>query len=149
MSGGIAKKDPFGSLSSLRMEIDRLFDAFFGKTFSENPRELLPYPPVLVEERASEFLVHVELPGVQKEDIHLSVTEDSLIVSGEKRMQETGPDTTFHQIEISYGRFERSIPLPSEVLPERTKATFRDGVLTVRIPKSEKGRSGSVDVDIQ
>ncbi len=149
MSGGIAKRDPFRELSSLRLEIDRLFDAFFGRTFSESPKDLLPYPPVVVQEAPGEFVVQVELPGVKKEDIHLSVTEDSLIVSGEKRMTETGEDTTFHQIEVSYGKFDRSIPFPAEVVPEKTKATFKDGVLTIRVPKSTRGKPGAVEVEVK
>jgi HSP20 family protein len=149
MSDGIAKRDPFREFSSLRLEIDRLFDAFFGKTFSESPNELLSYPPVVVQETPKEFVVQVELPGVRKEDIHLSVTEDSVVVSGEKRMSEAGEDTTFHQIEVSYGRFDRSVPFPADVVPERTKATFKDGVLIIHVPKSTGGKSGAVDIELK
>ena len=149
MSDGIAKRDPFKELSTLRLEIDRLFDAFFGKTSPESTRALAPFPPVAVEEGASEFIVRVELPGVQKRDIRLSVTDDSLIISGEKRMAESGEDTTIHQMEISYGKFDRSIPLPAEVIPERTKATFKDGVLTIKVPKSKKGKPGAVEVEVK
>jgi HSP20 family protein len=149
MSDGIAKRDPFREFSSLRLEIDRLFDAFFGKTFSESSKDFLPYPPVVVQEAPDEFVVQIELPGVSKEDIHLTVTEDSLVVSGEKRMTDTGGDTTFHQIEVSYGQFDRSIPFAAEVAPERSKATFKDGVLTIRVPKSAKETSKAVDVEVK
>ena len=148
MSRGIARRDPFREFSSLRLEIDRLFDAFFGRTFSESSKDFLPYPPVVVQEAPEEFTVQIELPGVNKEDIHLSVTEDSLVVSGEKKMTETDGDITFHQIEVSYGRFDRSIPFASEVMPEKAKATFKDGVLTIQVPKSQTLKSDAVDVEV-
>jgi HSP20 family protein len=89
-----------------------------------------------VEETAKDIMVRVELPGLGKEDCRVNIEGNVLYMSGEKRIERESGDSTYHVMERAYGSFQRAIPLPRSVDAERAEASFRNGVLTVRIPKS-------------
>jgi HSP20 family protein len=141
--------DPFKEISSLREEIDRLFDTFFGRQTSVVSGEGFWVPAVDVEETESEYIVKAELPGLKKEDIKISITDDTLTVSGERKMQKEEKGKTYHRIEMNYGKFERTIRFPSEVLPDKAKASYKDGILSITIPKSEKAKAKELEIQIE
>lgn len=89
-----------------------------------------------VEETTNDILVRVELPGLDKEDCHISIEGNVLYMSGEKRIERESGDSTYHVMERAYGSFQRTIPLPRNIDAQRAEANFRNGVLTVRVPKS-------------
>ncbi|BBI99002.1 hypothetical protein FGKAn22_06950 [Ferrigenium kumadai] len=89
-----------------------------------------------VEETAKDILVRVELPGLEKEDCHVSIEGNMLYMSGEKRIERETSDSTYHVMERAYGSFQRAIPLPRNVDADQAEASYRNGVLTVRVPKS-------------
>jgi HSP20 family protein len=89
-----------------------------------------------VEETAKDILVRVELPGLEKEDCHVSIEGNLLYMSGEKRIERETGDSTYHVMERAYGSFQRTIPLPRNVDADKAEASYRNGVLTVRVPKS-------------
>ena len=91
-------------------------------------------------------MMSVELPGVNEKEVELSITGDVLSLKGE-RMQETKPEG-FHRGERWYGRFERHLSLPISVHPDKAKATFRDGVLTITLPKVEEIKPKSIKIDV-
>ena len=88
-----------------------------------------------VEETAKEIVVRVEVPGMEKEDCHISIRGNMLYLSGEKRFERESQDSTYHVMERAYGSFERAIALPRNVDAEHAQATYKNGVLTVRLPK--------------
>lgn len=89
-----------------------------------------------VEETAKDILVRVELPGLDKEDCHVSIEGNVLYMNGEKRIEREAGDSTYHVMERAYGSFQRAIPLPRNVDADKAEANFRNGVLTIRVPKS-------------
>jgi HSP20 family protein len=95
-----------------------------------------------VEETDKEIVVRVEAPGMEKEDFQVTIDGNMLFLKGEKRFERATNDSTYHMMERAYGWFERAIPLPREVAGDKAEASYKNGVLTVRLPKldGEKGR---------
>ncbi len=134
-------------LLELRRAADRLFDDFF-KSFRWPVAEWrspwgLPtdifgtdWPRVDMDETDEEIRITAELPGVNKDDIDISMTDDRVTIRGEKKGQEEKKGRGYHRLERSYGSFQRSFYLPCEVESDRVGASFKDGVLIVKLPKS-------------
>jgi len=124
---------------TLRREMDRLFDdAFRGFGLSGFGQGAFHWPQVEIADRDKEVRITAELPGLEEEDIELRIEDNVLILRGEKR---TAFDDAERQYsERSYGRFERRLALPADVDEEQASATFRNGVLTVTLPKTERAR---------
>lgn len=151
---GIA--NPFTMMRSLADEMDRLFDDFFG--WSGLSRRSQPgltsslrgwgggqglwQPQVEVREKDGKLLVHADLPGLKKEDVHVEVHDNALILEGERRQEHEQKEEGFYRSERSYGRFYRAIPLPEGVNPDQAQASFKDGVLEVSIPVPERPSRG-------
>jgi len=133
---------------TLRREMDRLFDdAFRGfglTTFEQNGG--FGWPQVDVVERDKEVRVTAELPGLEEKDIELRVEDNVLTLAGEKRHEHDDEERRYS--ERYYGRFERRLALPAEVDDERVEARFRNGVLTVTLPKTERARQQSKRIPI-
>jgi len=91
-----------------------------------------------VEETGKEIVVRVELPGMEKDDCSITIEGNILYLSGEKRFARDTDDSTYHVMERAYGAFQRTIPLPRNVDMEKAKASFKNGVLTVRLPKARR-----------
>jgi len=89
-----------------------------------------------VEETSKEIVVRVEMPGMEKEDCRITIEGNMLYLSGEKRYQRETLDSTFHVMERAYGTFQRSIPLPRNVDTDKADASYKNGVLTIRLPKT-------------
>ena len=89
-----------------------------------------------VEETANEIMVRVETPGMEKEDCHITIEGNMLYLSGEKRYQRETKESTYHVMERAYGSFQRTIPLPHNVDTDHAEANYKNGVLTIRLPKS-------------
>jgi len=129
------------SVLALQRDMNRFFDDMwhgFGLPVSFGDAGELFDPRVDVEETETEVSVTAELPGLEEKDFELSVSEDGLLLRGEKR--EEHEDKASGWRERSYGSFERSIPLPCEVEADQASAKFKHGVLRVRLPKSPKAR---------
>ncbi|MDI6701069.1 MAG: Hsp20/alpha crystallin family protein [bacterium] len=146
MKKEIQKFSPFSELFDLRKEIDALFDdRFFGKM-------LQPYyesnwtPSMDISETDKEFFVTVELPGLKKEDINLSIDNNVLTIEGERKSEKEEKGKTFHRIERSYGKFYRSVTLPKKVDEDNIKASFKDGLLNITIPKVEKEKVKNIEI---
>ena len=112
---------------------------------------LAPYPrwSLLageVEETEKEIIVRLEVPGMGKDDCHVKIEGNRLFLSGEKHFERSSERSAYHVMERAYGSFQRVIPLPKNVVEEKAEATYRDGVLTVRLPKLEPEYSRSIPV---
>jgi HSP20 family protein len=120
----------------LRTEVDQLFDDFFrAPLFGGGWSRAMAWPSVEVSDADDEVRVTAELPGLNEKDVELTVQDGMLAIRGEKKSE--SEDRGNGWSERYYGRFERRIALPDGADEARCEATFRDGVLTVRIPKSE------------
>lgn len=126
--------------SLLHRDMDRLFEDFFSG-FDLEPfgkRAGTFSPDIEVSENEKEIKIHAELPGMDEKDIDVSLTNDTLTISGEKKKEKETNDKGYYMKERSYGSFKRSIPLYTEIEAEKIDAHFKKGVLTITLPKSEK-----------
>ena len=133
-----------GRLTDLRDEIDRLFESPLSRT-----SEFLGWSPAFdVYEEKDNFIVKAELPGMKKEDINVSLHDGDLIISGERKSETRSEGTEIYRAERFFGKFQRSIPLPATVAASNVKAEYKDGVLTVTLPKSEEAKPRQIEVNI-
>jgi HSP20 family protein len=144
----IKKWEPFKELMTLREDMDRFFNNFFGRSVTEN-YEGVWTPVVDIEEDKDNYIVRAELPGLRKEDITISVRGSRLALSGERAYESEDKGKTYHRIERSYGKFVRHINLPNEIDESKVKATYQDGILTVILPKPEAARPREVQIEIK
>jgi len=105
-------------------------------------------PAVDVSETEKEFLVKAELPEVKKEDVKVSVEDGVLTIKGERKQEKEEKGKKYHRIERSYGSFLRSFTLPDDVDSTKVAAEFKEGVLNIRLPRTEKAKSKAVEVKI-
>ena len=109
-------------------------------------REPALSPAFDVSETDDEYRVSMELPGLAKDDIEVSIENGRLTISGEKKEEQKEEKENFLRVERSYGSFTRSVPLPGTVNEEGIEASFKDGVLSVRLPKTEEARGKKVEI---
>jgi len=137
---------------SIRDEMDRLFDEFFGKTserFGLEVGEGVWSPDVDISETDNEIIVSAELPGVKKDDIKITLQENVLTLRGEKRQEKETKDENFHRVERCYGAFQRSFTLPATVDAKSIKASYKDGVLKIRLPKVEEAKKKEIPITVE
>jgi HSP20 family protein len=128
----------FGRLSDLQDELDRLF---------ESP--LTGWAPALdVREDKDNFIVRTELPGLKREDIEVSLQDDTLVISGERNEEKVEEGVEVHRQERYYGKFQRTLTLPEPVAADKVKADYKDGILTVTLPKTEEAKPKKIDVSV-
>ncbi len=144
---------PGRELATIRDEMNRLFDEFFsGFPFPERRRGLMEgewAPTVDVAETDENIVVTAELPGVKQNDVEITVVNDVLTLKGEKKEEKEIKKENYHRIERSYGSFQRSITLPTGVQADKAKASYKDGVLTVTIPKVEEAKPKSIKINVE
>ncbi|MBF0559345.1 MAG: Hsp20/alpha crystallin family protein [Nitrospirae bacterium] len=134
------KHDDDNPFSLLRREMDSLFDNFF-RGFDMEPFEgrLGTFTPrVDVTENDKEIRVSAELPGMDEKDIDVSLNKDALTIRGEKKEEREQKDRDYYRMERSYGSFSRTVPLSAEIETDKAEATFKKGVLSIRLPKTSK-----------
>ena len=123
-------------LTNMRAEMDRVFESTIG-SFSRSPAPLSRWnPAVNVYQDKDQFTVVVELPGFKKEEIEISLHDDTLTISGERKREESSEQEFL--TERSYGKFQRSLTLPSAVDAEAVKANYKNDLLQVVLPKAEQ-----------
>ena len=135
-----------GEIGRLRNEIERLYDRFFDSRPFHSADEGEWIPSVDVSETAREVIVKAEIPGMDAKDIHVSLEGEMLAIKGERKQERQEKEENFHRIERSYGSFYRSIRLPSEVDPDKVKATYKKGILKVNLAKTEKETGKKIEV---
>ena len=133
--------EPFRSLMSMQTDLDRVFDEFFGRPLAR--QEGVRAPSVDVSETADEVVVKAELPGVNKKNLEVEVLPESLSIRAEMSEEKEETEETYHRRERVWRRYERLLPLPAEVVTDRTKATMKDGLLEVRMAKSERSKAAA------
>jgi HSP20 family protein len=144
----IIRWDPFDEIMSTREAMDRLFEDFF----SRRPRQAGPMvwqPAIEISETENDIIVKAELPGIDPKNVEVNVTAEGLTIKGEARTEQEEKKRNYYRRELRYGAFQRTVPLPIEVKGEDAKATFRHGILEVKVPKAERVRPKSVKVEIE
>lgn len=132
--------------SDLRNHINRLFDLSYA---TRSPESFGDWAPALdAAEDKDKYVVSVELPGMKKEDINVTVHDGVLTVSGERKLEKDVNGGTVHRTERFNGKFRRSVSLPAAVKADKVAAAYRDGILTVEIPKAEEAKPRQIDVKV-
>lgn len=153
----VQKVEPARALSPFE-EMDRMFDSFFGRGWTRPWRMEWPSFPEMkamegklvkmdVVDREADVLVRAEMPGVEKKDIDVSVTDNTVTVKGSTHHEEKEEKGDYYRREISSGSFSRTVMLPAEVDGSKAKADFKDGILELVLPKIEKSKRHSVRVE--
>jgi HSP20 family protein len=141
-------RKPRHELAALHSEMDDLFDSFF-RGLDRPFQGYKAWPAVDVEEHEDSIVVRAEVPGCKAEDIDISVYNNVVTISGEKKQSEEKKEKGYYHIERAYGSFRREISLPSDVDPAGVDAVCKDGVLSVTLPKAEKSKAVRVKVKAQ
>jgi len=142
--------DPFRELDDFSNRLSR----FFGSPLLRrgDGREDIAAtewsPLVDIAEDDKEYMIKVELPEVQKDDVKVTVENGTLTISGERKAEKEEKGRKFHRVERYYGRFERSFSIPDDAEADSVKAEFKDGVLRVHLTKSEKARPKQIEVKV-
>ncbi len=145
-------KDSFQPFYS---EIDRLFDGFFGdfgrtpSTFLSRDRVGSFSPKIDISNDASAIEIVAELPGLDKKDVQVSLKDNILTIKGEKKSSDEKKEKNYYRVERSFGSFERSIRVPEEVSVDKIKASFKNGVLSVTLPKSEIAKEQARKIEVK
>jgi HSP20 family protein len=137
---------PWTGMTSLRKEMDRLFDRFLERPWPEMPTLGEWEPTVDVSENKEAVIVKAELPGVEQKDIAVSLQDGVLTIKGEKEAEKEEKDKRYHRVERSYGAFFRSMRLPAAVEAGKVTATFKDGVITITLPKAPEAKGTAIPV---
>ena len=144
----LTRWEPFRDVGEIQHEVNRLFDNFFGRPATLQAAERTWVPLCDMHETKDDLYVTLEVPGIREKDVHVAITGDLLTVKGERRWDKELKDDSFHRVERVYGKFERAVPLPVPVQADKVKASYRDGVLEIKLPKAEEVRPKEIKIDI-
>ena len=146
----IVRWDPFRDVATLQDRINRIFNESFGGSRDLND-EVGLYdwrPPVDIYETDDGIVLKAELPGINKEDVSVEVKDNVLTLKGERLLDPDIKDENYYRKERSFGKFNRSFSLQEQIKPDLIKASFKNGVLTVEIPRPEEEKPKQVTVNI-
>jgi len=143
----VERWDPLRNMSDIHGEVNRLFESFLGRPAAEAAVRAW-VPAVDIGETKDDLILSFELPGVTDKDVSLSITGDLLTLKGERSANRDAKDESVYHVERVYGKFERSVQLPMPVQADKVKATYRDGVLEVKLPKVEEVKPKAIKIDI-
>jgi len=133
-----------------RSPFDRLFNQAFNEFLSPIATEEVSnrrfLPAVDIRETSDALTLSAELPGLTREDVHITLENSVLTISGERKFEKDAKEENYHRIERAYGAFSRSFTLPATVDASRIAATYKDGVLTVRLPQREEAKPKQIEV---
>ncbi|HEX9871416.1 MAG TPA: Hsp20/alpha crystallin family protein [Candidatus Tectomicrobia bacterium] len=140
---------PFEDFGTLRREMDRLLERFFGEPSGVERPAGSWAPRTNVTEANESLTITAELPGLEAKDVDVALSGDMLTIKGEKKQEKEEKDEYHHMVERSYGAFARMVRLPAPVAADKIKATFKNGVLTVTLPKTEETKPKAIPVQAE
>ena len=146
----LVRWDPFRELEDMSERLNRMFSrpAVPAKNGKESLTVADWIPTVDISETDGEYVIKAELPDVKKEDVKITLEDGVLTLTGERRQEKEEKSTKYHRVERSYGSFVRSFSLPDLVDETKVKAEYRDGMLNLHLPKSEKAKPRAIEVRV-
>jgi HSP20 family protein len=148
----LARWTPMRDMMSVRDEMNRLMGEFFGRASSDSGHEEGTWysgawsPPVDIYETSDALVMKAELPGFSKDDIQIELKENTLVMRGERKREDEVQEGSFHRTERVYGAFQRSFLLPTTVDQGKVQASYKDGVLELRLPKVEAAQPRRISI---
>ena len=144
---GVSRWDPFRDLSVLQERMNRLFeDAGRGYRGDDAAATTTWSPAVDIFETETEIMVKAELPGIERKDIALNLDNNVLTLKGERKFEKETRQENYHRIERSYGVFSRAFSIPAIVDEEKIRADYKDGILTIALPKKEQVKPKQIKI---
>ncbi|MBD2666344.1 heat shock protein, class I [Richelia sinica FACHB-800] len=142
----IERLEPFAEMDNLQRQMNRLFGRLIPPNGDSEKFSFVPAAELA--ETDHELHLRLEIPGLEPKDINVEVTTDSVSISGERKSETKTEQDGYTRSEFRYGRFQRVIPLPVEVQNEQVQAEYKDGILTLTLPKAEAERRKAIKVNI-
>ena len=150
----LTRWNPGRELLNLEKEFSRLFNSFgnrFGST-SENGNEeyenAVWMPLTDITENKDNYVLELDIPGVPKENVKISYTNGQLSITGDRKQEKESKDKNYYRVERTYGKFYRSFSLPQEIKEDEIEAKFKDGQLTITVPKAEKVKPKEIAIKV-
>jgi HSP20 family protein len=145
----IVKWEPFRDLLTTRREFDRLLREAFSPLFGETELSTRSWaPPVDIYETDNDIILKAELPGIDPKDVEVRVEDNTLYLKGERKQEKEVKEPNYHRVERSYGSFARSFSLPNSMDASKVKAEYKDGLLTLTMPKREEAKPKTIKIDV-
>jgi len=145
----IVRWEPFRDLVSAQRDFDRLFREAFSPVAGETELSTRSWaPPVDIYETEDAIVLKAELPGVDAKDVEVRVEDNTLYLKGERKFEKEVKEQNYHRVERSYGSFARSFSLPNSISADQVKAEFKDGLLTLTMPKREEAKPKTIKIDV-
>ena len=143
----LVRWEPFGSFGSFRSIFNDLFDGN-DHSHSVQPNKSRWHPAMDVLESKDAYLVRAELPGMKKEDIKVEVKDGVLTLSGESKTEKPAEGVEYRHVERTAAKFWRSLSLPETVKQDGIEATYKDGILEIRVPKAEEAKPRQIEITV-
>jgi len=144
----LTKWKPAENQLRFKNEFDKLFESFFSDFLPESNDLYSISPRADVEESDKDYTVTVEVPGIDKKDLKLHLEDNRLTISGEKKQSKEVKDSNYICSERSYGGFQRTFSLPNSVKVSDIKAEYKDGIVKIKVPKSEEAKRKEIEIKI-
>ena len=151
----LVKWNPARELLNVEREFNKLFNTFnnrFGfdeSTMNEELENAVWSPLTDISENKDQYILKLDLPGVSKENLKLNFHDGELIISGERKQEKEDKDSKYHRIERTYGKYYRSFTLPQTIQADKINAEFKDGQLTITVPKSEEAKPKELEIKVK
>jgi HSP20 family protein len=146
----IVRWQPYGAVASLQNSINKLFNDAFTRANVDEDFALSAWKPVVdIFDKDDAIVIHAELPGVKKEDVAIEVKDNVLTLRGERAESKEIKEDKYYRKERTFGSFHRAFSLPAAINPDTIKATFKDGILEIEIPKPEEQKPKQVKISIE
>jgi HSP20 family protein len=143
----LVRWEPFAGFGDVRSVFNDLFDENFGRS-SAHPSMSTWSPAVDVLESKESYLIRAELPGMKREDIKVEVKDGTLVLSGERKSEKPAEGVEYRHAERVAAKFWRSFSLPETVKQDGIEATYRDGILEIRVPKAEEAKPRQIEISV-
>ena len=146
---GIVRWEPFKDLRASQDRFNRLFNETLSRFFDEGVLGSRTWaPPVDIFETDHDVVMKAELPGADPKDVELRVEDGMLYLKGQRKFENEVKEENYHRVERAYGSFTRSFALPSSVVSDKAKAEYKDGVLTLTLPKREEAKPKTIQINV-
>ena len=145
----IVRWEPFRDLMTTQSEFDRLFREAFSPALGEGEVSTRTWaPPVDIYENGDNLVLKAELPGINPDDVEIRVEDNTLYLKGERKFEKEVKEQNYHRVERSYGTFTRTFSLPNSVDADKVAANYKDGVLTLTMPKKEEAKPKTIKINV-
>ena len=146
----IVRSEPFRNLLATQQGFDRIFRGAFPPYLGDSERSTRTWaPPVDIYENADHIVLKAELPGIDPQDVEIRVEDNTLYLKGERKFEREVKEENYHRVERSYGAFARSFSLPNSIAADKVVADYKDGLLTLTLPKREEAKPKTIKIEVK